>query len=377
MGIVIPEPNIHPDVAVNQHLVPQCYMREWSYNNGNSVWVYNKDEHFNEKSPENSNWTIGSKKTRNINSVNNFHDLKAGSPYLPEDALIEIFGFLSDFTISVDGTQLDTLRKMNQFYYQFSEWKIIGQDGLVIGENDRHKIEVYLRDTRYTYIETQWARTYENDWRSFISDIEQKVRSLKDSVQSGATGPQIQGKITQADIKQIMKYLLIYDWRTFDGYESFNEAFSIVYNTAYQALISEETDWFNLEYDTVMADLKHNIRLKCFIDFLKNDEGIIKKNVDMYFENMEICFLLTDSSYPFITSNTPSYILTRNDNMKEHILVARPTMLITLGRGDKNQFIVSKLSHSEVDIYNKNTAKHGDLLIVPSCTYDVSNLFCE
>ena len=58
MGIVIPEPNIHPDVAINQHLVPQCYMREWSYNNGNSVWVYNKEEHFNEESPEKSNWTI-------------------------------------------------------------------------------------------------------------------------------------------------------------------------------------------------------------------------------------------------------------------------------------------------------------------------------
>ena len=33
----------HPEVAKNQHLVPQTYMSAWSYNNGDSVWVYDKN----------------------------------------------------------------------------------------------------------------------------------------------------------------------------------------------------------------------------------------------------------------------------------------------------------------------------------------------
>ena len=101
MAVQIPVPQLHPEVAVNQHLVPQCYMREWSYNGRNSVWIYDKATHFNSKHPEQSDWSITSTKTDKINSLDYFHDTRAGDFYMPEEGLDELFGFLTPYTIFV------------------------------------------------------------------------------------------------------------------------------------------------------------------------------------------------------------------------------------------------------------------------------------
>ena len=77
MSMVIPNPRTHSDVAVNQHLVPQCYMREWSYNGGRSVWVFDKTQQYNEQVPEASDWIIISRKADKINAIDNFYYLKA------------------------------------------------------------------------------------------------------------------------------------------------------------------------------------------------------------------------------------------------------------------------------------------------------------
>ena len=31
---VIPAPKTHDDVAMNQHLIPRCYMKAWKHNSG-------------------------------------------------------------------------------------------------------------------------------------------------------------------------------------------------------------------------------------------------------------------------------------------------------------------------------------------------------
>jgi hypothetical protein len=39
----IPIPEKHDDAAVNQHLVPRCYMKEWTHNAAkNKIWLYKK-----------------------------------------------------------------------------------------------------------------------------------------------------------------------------------------------------------------------------------------------------------------------------------------------------------------------------------------------
>lgn len=39
LKIVIPQANTHSNVAKEQHLVPRIYMKQWSYNDSNSVYI--------------------------------------------------------------------------------------------------------------------------------------------------------------------------------------------------------------------------------------------------------------------------------------------------------------------------------------------------
>ena len=99
-------------------------MREWSYNGGRSVWTYNKSERFNTEHPEQSAWIIESHPTKKIYSIDNFHDLKAGSLFLPEDAKQELFGFLLQFDIELDGNKLNLVDDFYKNYPRINEWKI-------------------------------------------------------------------------------------------------------------------------------------------------------------------------------------------------------------------------------------------------------------
>lgn len=376
MIINIPSPDIHTEVAINQHLVPQCYMREWSYNGGSSVWVYNKVEQYNKEKPEKSDWNIVSRKTKKINSLNNFHDLKAGSLYMPDDALNDIFGFLQAFNIYLDSKQLKTQEERNQYYYRFSDWKIFDSDGNLVSQENKDKIKEYLSESRYTYIETEWARAYENNWRGYISDIEQKVRTLKNTTPTGLEEPHQGTGISKDDIDMLMKYLIIYDWRSFKGNKNFNDVVEAIKHIIpeLQNIEVPKNERIHMEDATIMDEIIHNIKLKHFVEFLKNNSGMLRAFIDEYKKNMTICFGLTDIEHPFITSNTPAFIFTRVDGMNEHILVARPTMLISLGRGESNHFIISNLSAEQVGIYNKGIAAHGELLILPRDDFDVYSL---
>ncbi|AOZ95937.1 hypothetical protein bhn_I0903 [Butyrivibrio hungatei] len=43
----IPEPINHKETAINQHLVPRCYMKAWTYNTAqSSVWLYKSNGQF-------------------------------------------------------------------------------------------------------------------------------------------------------------------------------------------------------------------------------------------------------------------------------------------------------------------------------------------
>ena len=42
LKIVIPQANTHSNVAKEQHLVSRIYMKQWSYNDSNSVYIYEK-----------------------------------------------------------------------------------------------------------------------------------------------------------------------------------------------------------------------------------------------------------------------------------------------------------------------------------------------
>ena len=86
MNIVIAKANTHSDVAKEQHLVPRTYMRQWSYNNTDSIYIFNKRQKEKAVQPANVN---------SINYIVGFHDIKAGDIFVPDEALEELFGFVS------------------------------------------------------------------------------------------------------------------------------------------------------------------------------------------------------------------------------------------------------------------------------------------
>ena len=377
MSVQIPDPQLHPEVAKNQHLVPQCYMREWSYNGKDSVWIYDKAALFNPEHPEQSKWSITSKKTDKINSIDYFHDTNAGSFYMPEDALSELFGFLQPFSISLNGTPLDSLEKLNMYYSEFANWKICNPDGSEVTLSDRQKIQSYLDKSRYTYIETQWSRKYENTWRQDITALEQKVRALKIQATTGI--PATQG-ITSDDLNAIIEYLIIFDWRSQNGAWVIDDTLDMFVGIIPEEIMnapvstSSSADQFHKEDVTFKDQLRHQMLLRYFDSFLRNDSGTLREVIDITSDRLSVCFCLTDPTYPFITSDKPAYLYTRPDGWKEYVFVARPTMLISMGRGNKGEYHICDLSHDEVDTYNKATADQGTMLIVPSNTFPISSL---
>ena len=373
MSVHIPEPQLHKEIGVSQHLVPQCYMREWSYNGKDSVWIYDKTALFNAEHPEQSDWIITSKKTDKLNAIDYFHDAKAGDFYMPEDALNELFSFLQSFSISLNGMPLDTLEKLNIYYSEFANWKIYNPDGSEITPSDRQKIQDYLDKSRYTYIEAEWNHQYENNWRRDAATLEQKLRSLKAQFPSGTTATHTTRVITADDLKQVVEYLIIYDWRCRNGAGVIDDILDTVTNIV-PALNSLIPSSFHKEDITIKDHFRHQFLLKSFDEFLRTGNGLIGKVIDTTVDKLSIRFCLTDINYPFITSDKPVYVYTRPDGWKEYVFVIRPTLLVSLGRGNKTDFYISNLTHSEVDMYNKATARQGTTLIVPSDTFPISSL---
>lgn len=364
----IPSPKLHPEVAINQHLVPQCYMRQWSYNRNKSVWIFDKNAKLD---GEKTDWRIESKKIEKINAKNNFYDIKAGSMYMPYEAAEEIFGPVEGFRFTYNGFHLDSPEKLNQYYEVFDKWEIFDSDGNVVEGSKRDRLKEYFASSRYTYIETAWNRCYENDWRRFITKVENNVR--------GAVVGNSPPGITQEDLALVIKYAIIFDWRCTGKTEIIDDAVRALFSIApeiFDGIVPGNKEE-NEENTTFGEIIYRTLWVKWFYEYLKNDSGVLKQCLNEYLKNISVKFCLTDSTYPFITSDVPSFISKRDDGYVEHVFVARPTLLVVLGRGETSECYASRLSHDEVNKYNRSIAEHGNLLILPQNTFPISDLFEE
>ena len=166
---IIPAPKTHSDVAMNQHLIPRCYMKAWKHNSGNDpkVWLFDKSVGYCESNPENSDWTLRSFSTKEIMAKNGFHDIKAGFPYMPDEALHEIYDDILQFNVVCDGKNLNSPELLNQYFYDFDKWEIKDSSGIELTEDEKRHLKEYFNDSRWIFVETEWAHTYENNWGEF------------------------------------------------------------------------------------------------------------------------------------------------------------------------------------------------------------------
>lgn len=167
MAFCLPTANTHSEVAKDQHLVPRTYMRMWSYNQSDSIWVLDKthlEKGFHSQSVENINYKKG------------FHDIKAGDVFVPDEALQDLFGFMNGWTVESGGKTLSTEREFNDDFHNFDKWIIKNEKNEVATKKDKNEIKRIIDQSRYTFIETEWCNQFENGWQSFINNLEMKLR---------------------------------------------------------------------------------------------------------------------------------------------------------------------------------------------------------
>lgn len=303
-------------------------MRNWCHSGG-SVWTINKRD----KTPK-----ICSRNIERINAINFHHDIKAGDLFTTANSLKFIFGFLDNYNIYFEGIKLDH-DTMNRNFMYFDQWDIYKPDGNLTNKTERNIIKDTLLKSRYTFIETEWSRQYENSWSTFIFEIERKIISIK------AGG---QEYLSSIDMELLMKYLIMFDWRSKSGNSILNEILDLFSEIMPEFQTSEipTKDRVHKEDETFMDEIRNAFCRKAYYEFL-NDIGTMKTYVDSYLEHF----------------------------WKEHVLVALPTLLLTTCRTDKKgAFLISRLSAEEVLYYNQVIAQNGELLILPNDKMNIDEL---
>ena len=366
----IPVANKHEDTAICQHIIPRCYMKQWCYNsNRTSVWLYERNEHVEEKKIDELSIIFSSKKINKINYIDNYYDIKAGCYFMPQDALNEIFGPTMHLKVTLDSDILDTEQKRNEKFLLFDEWVITDSKGVHLTNDERIELKKYFSEARFVFIEKEWGRQYENKWPIYIKNFEEKIRQIK------ANGDHKNNLIASEMISEIIKLLIIFDIRGLSESNYINEQVDNVFKCLPKKLAEmelEPEDRMHPDETTVKESFRHQFILHVCYDILKGNDlaGIAKSFWDGYKKNLVPCFYLTDQLHPFVTSEHPAFININENGQKEHIFVASPTMLIIMKRGCKDHFHIDDLSGDEVEKYNKIIIKNNKYII--SCINNIN-----
>lgn len=346
MNFDIPEANTHPDVAKDQHFVPRTYMRQWSYNSANSIWVIDKSK---------VNKGLQSKNVENINYQTGFYDIKAGDIFMPDEALSEIYGFLLYLTIEYNGNPIKTLREIHDSFFEYEDWEIWDKDGIKATRKEKNRIYSVITQSRYTFIEEQWCYQFEDQFVNLISNIERKLRCKVVMTPN---------RISAQEYKELMEYLLVFDFRNEQGNSYVNEIIERMPMDIFDEIDIPQKERVHSFNKTAGNELRHALRISSFYNYLKNRKGVIKEMADRYLQNLGMAIYLTKEEFPFITSELASFIRSRPNGLYEHIFIASPTMLITTFRDNTpGHVVVSYIKPSEVWKYNKCIAKKSKMII--------------
>ena len=260
---------------------------------------------------------------------------------------------------------------LNCYFYDFDKWEIKDSSGMKFTEDEKRQLKEYFANSRWTFVETEWAHTYENSWGQFIQSVENKIKQAYANRNTSTSS-----SVTQDELNTLMKYCMVYNWRSIAGNEIFNSIYDFVPLTdELKNIIIPKAKRLYEDDVTVYDQMKHASIIKAFVDYLQSDSGKMKTIESAFMQRMAPIFLMTDDTNLFITSDVPSFTRDRADGLKDIIFVATPTLAIGYGRGKTGEFIVSKLSQDEVLEYNKSIAKYGNKLVVKDQNYEVKQLF--
>lgn len=326
------------------HLVPQVYMKEWSYS-GKSIYTFDKLE----------GNKLETKNTENFGGIRQYHSIKAGMPCCSDEDLIEIFKPLKGFKVIHNGEVLKIEQDYNNKYYDIDNWEVFDSSGEKIKDKEFNKIKQHLQNYKIIDIENLWDSKYETKWNFHLDIIKQRVRDFDKEVDSFYKG-------------FLMKWIVSLNWRGFESNENFERVFKILDDAINLSTIEiPKQDRVLKKCDNASEEMKHNILLKKFNEFL-NDEGIIYDTAIKYIKNYTIKFLVSECDIPFITSDNPSFSCILEGNSYCFMPVT-PNILINIvvDKQKNDKFMIERITN------NKQVKKLNKIIYDNAQQYIISN----
>ena len=334
-------------VSKYHHKVPQTYLKSWCFS-GDSIHTYDK-----------SLSKIEDRNIANIFGENYFYSIYAGSLFATNESLEKIFGFLKNFSISIEGKALASLRELNEKFEEYDNWEIYYPNGKIVPKKARNTIKQQILSTTDDTLEKRWSQEFENDWGRIATNLYSRlVRILsKDPDEC----------LTYNEFLSLIRYYIMYDWRGEEGNATLNNFMNWLRESV-PIFDSESNDYTTIKNfgfnDTIIEEIKHASSLKFYEQLLDNKEGM-KKIYDAYAQQLTVIFLLDRDSSLF-TSDNPAFELIDEDGLKKPILAITPKVLMMLARKDPEKplsYMINRLSPKEVEYYNKQIFNHGNMIV--------------
>lgn len=311
------------------HLIPRTYLKAWCHSNGS---VYVIDKKTNNKELKNIKTNFG---------ITQFHSIVAGMIMCNYKDLLKIFDCLNGYKVIYNGEEITSLEKYNNYYFDFDNWTI-KKDNEIVTKKQKNRLKNEINQIRILDIENLWESKYERKWRWLRDTIEYNV--LNSNV----------NEIPQFYKGLIMKSVIAFNWRGFQGNNNFNEIYQWVSNIIQLESINiKKEQRIKMNLENADDEMKHNLILKKYREFL-NDSGIIYDMAKSYIRLLNITFYVASQERVFITSDNPSFTCEYLDNKIIHIMPVSPKVLICIGRESEssNNYIIKKLSDEQVSKIN-------------------------
>ncbi|CEQ03507.1 DUF4238 domain-containing protein [Paraclostridium sordellii] len=310
--------------AKYHHLVPQVYMKEWSYS-GKSVYTFDKLD----------GNKVDSKNIENFGGIMQYHSIKAGMPCCNDEDLIKIFKPLKGLKVIYDGETLNTLRDYNNLYHHIDNWEVFDHDENKISNKKFNEIKQHLKNYKVIDIENLWDIKYETKWNFHLDIIKQRVRDFEKEVDGFYKG-------------FLMKWIVGLNWRGFKSNKELDVVFeSVDESIGLKYIEIPKQERILKKCNNASEEIKHNILLKKFYEFLNND-GIIYNIAKKYIKNYTIKFLVSECDIPFITSDNPSFSCIWKDHMY-YFMPVTPNILINIveDKENNNKYRIHKIKDNE------------------------------
>jgi hypothetical protein len=200
--------------------------------------------------------------------------------------------------------------------------------------------------------------TFEDGWRQLSSSLYEKLKKIK---QKESTS------LTIEVASDLMRYIVMFDWRGFKGNIQFNEVMNATNNLlCLSAIDIPEAERTNPQYKTALDEIRHNSLIRIFAQFLDRS-GPMYEQQRIYEENLTFQFLFAANDVDFITSDNPCFSFTNKDGYLEVFFVVLPSLAISLAKKDPanpHSCKIIELDKVETAAYNYQIFEHAEQMVL-------------